>query len=271
MFRLLKTLPLTLALAVLSFFTTSCTSSNTQARFVNAIADTPDYGGNLDIEVNGTKEFSSVAFSSVEPTSGYASIPSGNVTIKGFQPGNTTTPVFSFPVNTGLSAGSQYTLVATGTDTGNNGSNVFVMAVADNNTAPANASVNFRLINASPSTPVNGVDVYFIPCSGQNICSQPPTNGCSAANDCISGITYRNTPALLTLSYNSLGFGWQMFVTPSGNPTQFILFQNIGNFGSATEGAICTFVLKDETPGGTMSQSPVVLQDLNAAGCTATP
>ena len=63
MFRLLKALPLTLALAALSFFATSCgSSSSAHARFVNAIRNTAVYGTALMSKSTQRKIFTDVAF-----------------------------------------------------------------------------------------------------------------------------------------------------------------------------------------------------------------
>ena len=63
MLRLLKALPLTLAIVAVSIVATSCSSNNgTKARFVNAIENTFQYGGALDVEVNGTQQFTNVQF-----------------------------------------------------------------------------------------------------------------------------------------------------------------------------------------------------------------
>jgi len=59
MLRLLRALPLALALAALSLFVSSCGSSNSsQIRFVNAIRDAAP----LDIEVNSSKIFTNITF-----------------------------------------------------------------------------------------------------------------------------------------------------------------------------------------------------------------
>ena len=104
MSRLLKALPLALALAALSIFAASCGSSSpAQVRFVHAISDGPA----MDVNVNGTAEFLSLSFLGVQPNQpGYTSVPSGGDTIQGFLTG-TTTPVFSATAN--LSASQQYT------------------------------------------------------------------------------------------------------------------------------------------------------------------
>src|SRR5450759_1519197 len=89
MFRLLKALPLTLALATLSLFAASCGSSNqSQIRVVHAIPDGPA----LDVDVNGTKiTTAALAFVGLQPTPpAYTKVPSGSVTIQAFDTNTTT-------------------------------------------------------------------------------------------------------------------------------------------------------------------------------------
>jgi hypothetical protein len=260
MLRVLKALPLTLALASLSFFATSCGTTTTQVRFVNAIPDTLDYGGGngaLDLQFNGTTQFSNIPFLNASGST-YKTVPAGSDTIKGFEAGSTT-QVFSQTLS--LNSGKQYTVVATGS-AANGGSNVVLLTPADINTAPANGTVNFRVINASPSGPNGGraaVDVYILPTP----CVLGST-GCTAA---ISALAYQNTSSYVPLSFNSVGNGWQLIVTVAGNTTP-IINASIGNFGSASIGAICTLVLTDQQNVQIMNTTPIVLQDLNASGCT---
>jgi len=258
MLRWLKVLPLALVIVTLIIVTSSCSTSgsSTQARFVNAIADTQAYNNSgLDVQVNGTKDFTNVTFP-VPASSNYTSIPAGNDTIEGLQY-NSTTEVFSNS-NVNLSGGKQYTLVATGSAAST--SSVVILDPADNNTAPANGSVNFRVINASsfgPSGDGGAVDVYILP-------TGTTTNSCSAPN-CIPALAYQSTSGYMTLPYNSNGNGWQLIVTRSaGNSTPYFNFA-IANFGSVSEGAICTLVLTDQQNGSAMSTLPVQLNDLN--GC----
>src|SRR5258708_26368670 len=87
MFRLLKALALTLALAALSFFATSCgSSSQSQVRVVHAIPHAPA----VDINVNGTKVITNLAFDSFQPASGYLKVKAGRDTVPVF--GTRTTP-----------------------------------------------------------------------------------------------------------------------------------------------------------------------------------
>lgn len=258
MLRLFKALPLTLALASLSIFATSCSTSNTRVRFVNAIADTQDYGNaGLDIEFNGTKEFTNIPFPNVSAST-YTSVPAGNVKIEGLET-NTTTVVFNNQT-VSLSGGSEYTVVATGS-AANGGSNVVLLTPIDTNTAPANGRVNFRVINASPNSGA-AVDVYLLP--NPNPC-QPGSSGCTPT---IAALSYQQTSSYVNLPFNSEGSSWQMIVTVAGNPNADYLNTTIGGFGSASEGAICTLVLTDQQNGSQMSAIPIALQDLNASGCT---
>ena len=255
MLRWLKALPLTLAIAALSLVATSCSTTSTQARFVNAIQDTDDYGGQnaaLDVDVNNTKVFTDYTFATAVSSS-YKGIPSGSVTVEGFEY-NTTTEVFD-NTNVGLNSGTQYTLVATGFATGTNGANVVLLTPTDNNTEPANGSVSFRVINASPSGPTS-VDVWIEPA--------PFTAGQLSGTAQIPNVSYRSATNYYTTSFNSNGGGFLLFVTASGNTSElYINGQSIPQFGGASEGAIRTIVLTDVANGSTMNSLAVVLNDLN--------
>ena len=86
MFRLLKALPAALALAALGIFAASCGSSGSvQIRFVNAIQDTAQYGTAFDVNINGAKKFSAVAFQGFQPPSGYTTVAAGGTQSKGFK------------------------------------------------------------------------------------------------------------------------------------------------------------------------------------------
>ena len=247
MFRLLKALPLTLALAALSFFAASCGSgSSAHARFVNAIQNTAVYGNGLDVEVNGTKDFTDVTFPNASAST-YTSIASGSDTILGVQTG-TTTQVFSD--TTSLSSGNQYTLVATGFASGSGG-NVVLLSVSDNNTAPAAGNVEFRVIDASPSGP-SAVDVYI---------EAEPFTGNLTPPATISSLAYQAASSYVTIPWNSGGGGWVLFVTPAGSTTP--IFSQTFNFGSQTTAAIRTLVLTDVANGNSMNQAFLELNDLN--------
>jgi hypothetical protein len=258
MLRLFKALPLTLAIAALSLVATGCGSSNTQARFVNAIPDTNDYGtgiGGLDVEVNGTKEFSNVAFGTASAST-YVGIPAGSDTIEGLEY-NTSTEVFD-EQNVRLTSGTQYTLVATGFATGTNGNNVIFLNPTDNNTEPADGKVSFRVINASPSGPAE-VDVWIVPA---------PLNPPLPTSPSIPSLAYKAASTYFTTNYNSGGGGFLIYVAvagTAGNGPFIISGQSIPQLGGVSEGSIRTIVLYDikngTTPG--MNSQALVMPDLN--------
>src|ERR1700732_571856 len=246
MSRWLKALPPTLALAALSIFATSCGSGGSaQARFVNTIPNTAVYGNALDVEVNGTKKFGPVTFPNASAST-YTSVASGNDTILGLQTG-TTTQVFSDTTN--LSSGKQYTLVATGTASGSGGF-VALLSISDINTAPAAGNVEFRSINASPSS-LSAVDVYI---------EAEPFTG-NLTSPAISALAYTQASSYVTIPWNSGGGGWVVFVTPAGSTTP--IFSQTFNFGGQTTTAIRTLVLTDVQGGGAMNLAFLELNDLN--------
>ncbi len=248
--RVLKALPLALAIAALiafAAFAAGCGSSNSQARFVNAISDSSP----LDIEFNGTKLFTDLQVNAASGST-YVSVPSGNDTIAGFATGSTSNGAFT--TNATLNSGSQYTLVATGLIAGS----VTILNPVDQLTEPANGSVNFRVINASQFGPLGdgaAVDIYILP--------EPIVGGLSSQNITISDLAYQGTSSYITLPFNPTtvsGFNYEMFVTVTGSTTPVFTFGL--NAGSVSLGTIRTLILTDTT-GGEMSDQPIVLSDLN--------
>jgi hypothetical protein len=263
MLRLSKVVPLTMALAILALATLTifvgCTSGNsTQARFVNVISDDKQ---SLDIEFNGTKAFNDILFPGFSAST-YASVPAGSDKIQGFVTGSTTNPVFTETSPVSFSSGSQYTVVATGQLAGT----VIILAPVDNNTAPANGSVNFSVINASLGGP-GSVDVYILQDSapGTNCFGTPPCPPTiTALPSPLSSITpYTASP--VTLPYNSLGFGYTLYVTTAGQTNPLPGFNGGYSFdaGGISVGSVRTIVLYDESGGGQMSAQPIVLSNVN--------
>jgi hypothetical protein len=260
--RWLKALPLALALAALSIVATSCGSSNAQVRFVNAIQNTQvydpsDISGALNVEFNGTTQFSDVTFPSASAST-YKGVPAGSPTIEGIDNASSSTVVFTQASPVSLSAGQEYTMVATGLG-GGNGSNVDLEAFPDSNTISAgNGNVEFRVINASYYGPYGGrgaVDVYIQPgpftCGTQILGTQQ-----------ISGLAYPNPSLYVTLPWNSGGGGWEVCVTAAGTLDQIVSWPL--NFGSQNTEAIRTLVLTDVVNGNSMDTTlRVVLNDLN--------
>ncbi len=254
MLRVLKALPLTLAIAPLFLFT-NCGSSNSQGRFVNAISDDTQQ---LDIDFNGTKTFPGVGAFPAVSGSTYVNIPSGSDMVTGYVTGTTTNPAFgptTSPVS--FASGSGYTIVATGFLNGT----VTLLAPTDNNTEPADGNVAFRVIDASTNGP-NGcsscaVDVWILP-NGNNLF---PTNTAPT----ISNLSSPAAPstavsAYVTIPYNSNGQGYGLFVAPHGSTNSLFNGTTI-SVGSLSVGSIRTIVLVNS--GNTISSNPLVLTDLN--------
>ncbi len=265
--RLLKALPLTLAIAALIVFATfaaSCGSNNSQARFVDAISDDTT---TLDIYFNGTKTFGLTNDFPTDSGSTYVSIPTGSDKIQGFASGTTTNPVFSVTSPISFNSGSQYTVVATGLLAGT----VNIVAPVDTNTEPAVGVVNFRVIDASPAG-VGAVDVYIIPniAAGTPSCTLGVTCPAPAISDVSSPLS-STTPysGYVNVNYNSLGnFGYTMYVTPTGQTTPVQNWNGgyqLAEVGSVSVGSIRTIVLVDNPGGNTgmSDQGTIVLSDLN--------
>lgn len=247
MFRLLKALPLTLALAALSIFATSCGSGGqAQVRVVHAISNGPA----LDIDVNTTKVATDIAFGGVQPTPpAYTKVASGSVTIQAFDTGTTTNPIFGTNgVTASLNGSTQYTVVAAGFASATTGINVpTALQITDNNSAPMSGNVEFRIIHASPSAP-GTVDVFIVP-PGTDITSPDVTPK-------ISGLTYQQASS----PYTSVAAAtYSVIVTASGTKQPPIISQD---FALPTPGMIRTLVLVDNAGGGN-PPSWLELVDLN--------
>jgi len=246
MFRLLKALPLTLALAALSIFATSCgSSSQSQVRVVHAIPDAPP----LDVDINGTKITTApLAFGGFQPASGYTKVSSGSVTIQAFDTGTTINPIFGTNgVTASLSGSSQYTIVLAGFLTGTGTNALAALQITDNNTAPSSGNVEFRIINASPSVVPGGtVDVYIVPPGTDINQVNPPT---------IQGLAYQQA----SNPYTSLAAAtYSVIVTSSGTKQEIIFPQDY----TLVAGQIRTLVLVDNAGGGN-PPSWLELVDLN--------
>ncbi|MGA9901352.1 MAG: DUF4397 domain-containing protein [Terriglobales bacterium] len=248
MFRCLKALSLTLALAALSLFAGSCgNNGSAQIRFVHAIQDAPA----LDIDVNGTQKFNNISFLGVLPNQpGYTTVPSGTDTLAGLVAGSTT-QVFSSTV--GWSSATSYTVIGTGfSKTGMNGSNVVLLSIPDHIPTPPADDVEFRVIHASPSGP-GTVDVYIKlnPSTGPTL---PVT---------IPGLAYTQSSSYININFNPnsnpIPPGYTVYVTASGSTTPIITQQVF----PANAGAARTFILTDVQGGNSMSTSLLELSDLH--------
>jgi len=175
-------------------------------------------------------------------------VTSGSNAIQGFLTGSKTTQVFSN--SAGFGSGTQYTLVATGfSQTGVNGSNVVLLSITDNNSAPPSGDVSFRVIHASPSGPLVDVYIQLNPSPGP---LQPAS---------ISGLAYTQGSRYVSISFNPNNDptppGYTVYVTPSGSTTPIFSEAIYPN----NAGAIRTLVLTDVQNGTAMQQSFLELSD----------
>jgi uncharacterized protein DUF4397 len=253
MFHLLKPVPLTVVIAALSIITTGCATNSAQGRFFNALQNTNAYGGPnaaIDVEVNQVKVFSGLAFAT--PSSTYTNMASGNDTFEGFESSSSdTVPVFN-NLTGNLTGGGQYTLIVAGLSGGSGPFAPTLIYQHDNNDVPPANMAEFRVINASPDSPPS-VDVWIIPeptGGPSGTCSSQSTNNCP-----ISALAYTNISPYKTFQAVSGGFG--LFVTLHGS-TSLVARTVV----PGTAGSITTVVLVDNQNGSSMSQTPVILEDL---------
>jgi hypothetical protein len=237
MFRMLRTLPFTLALATLSVFTAGCgSSSGTKFRLVNAIPDVPQQQA-VDVQIDG-KVVGTVSLGGVAPaSSGYLSVASGSRHLQLFRTGQTTGPYFDGNIT--FNSGSN-TVVATGSVINNT---IVAPLFADNATAPTSSNAQLRIIQASPEGFGNQpVDVYIV----------APGAGLNPTPD-IANVAYLAASAYKTFPAGT----YDLLLTETGFQSINIRISN----ASFTAGKNYTYVLVDVQNGGQMSQNPVVLND----------
>lgn len=243
MFRLLKTLPIMLAIAALSLITTGCGSNQAQIRVVNTIPNS-----DLDVDFAGTKVVSSISYGNIQPTTPpaqYLSVASGTDIIQAYVADSTTNPIFGQTgISTPLGGSNQYTVVLYGSLAGTNNATAFV--VRDNNTVPTTGDVEFRVINASYST-TEPVDVYFV----------PPTQGIGGLSPQISGLGQTQGSSYQSLTYPGTA-GIEVVVTSHGSTEPIFSVPY-----DPPTGAIFTLVLYDNQNGSAMNLTPLVLQDID--------
>ncbi|HSZ63874.1 MAG TPA: DUF4397 domain-containing protein [Terriglobales bacterium] len=257
MSRLLKPLPLTVAIAILTIITAGCATNSAKGRFLNALQNTNAYGGGngaIDVYINQTKIFSNLSFAT--PSSTYMNIATGNDTFEGYESSsNDTVPVFN-NLTANLTGGDQYTLIAAGLSGGSGAFAPQLIYQHDENVVPAANKLEFRVINASPNSPTS-VDVWIIPeptTGPEGTCVSQATGNCP-----ISGLTYASptnvSPYLTFTAVQGGNFG--LFVT-FHNSTSLIAETTL----PGSSGSITTIVLVDKANGSFMSPTPVILQDL---------
>jgi hypothetical protein len=245
MFRLLKALPLTSAIAALSLFIGCGSGNNAQIRIINTI---PDAEGALDVDVNGNKITGStpVQFGTIFPaatsSATYASVPSGSDTIAAYVSGTTVNPLNLGTTN--LSASTEYTVVLQGNAATPNTPSV----LTDNNTAPTTNTLEYRVIYSSPwlSRNVGPVDVYII-----------PTGNALPTNPSIPGLTFGQGIYVQSLPYTA-GNTYTVVVTAHLNTNSVYVNQSY----PSGNGSITTLVLVDEPGGASFDTVPLAFSDL---------
>jgi Domain of unknown function (DUF4397) len=248
MFRLLKALPLTLAVAALSIIAIGCGSgSSAKVRVVNAI---PDASANLDININGTKDFTNVQFDAVYPTqttpASYVSVPSGSDTIEAFNTGTTSSPVVA-PTTASLSGSTQYTVLLG--NYLNKSPQAYLMT--DNNTVPTTGNVEIRVINGSAlaNAESTGIDVFIYQTG-----LQPP------GTPQISALPLGSASSYQSLTWES---SYHIDVYITNIPAKQLSFDLPQGGSSGTAGQITTLVIMDNPGGASIDPFPLVMVDLN--------
>ncbi|MFY9559870.1 MAG: DUF4397 domain-containing protein [Terriglobales bacterium] len=231
MFRMLKILPLLLALGTLGVFTTSCGTGHSKVRLVHASPDAP----NVDVAVDGKTVVTDLAFGGVSPASDYLTVTAGTRKVEVRTTGTTTDLI-----NSNVSFGSQkaYTVLASGFL-----ANIAAIVLTDDNSAPANGNFKLRIVHVSPSGPAS-VDVYVVP-PGTDITGVTPT---------ISSLAYGQASGYQTAAAAST----EVIITAAGNKTAII-----DQTYNLTAGQVRTLVVLDNAPGGSVNPIPLELPDLN--------
>lgn len=245
MVRLLKALSLALALVTLAtmiIVTSSCNSNGVaQIRVINAVPDAP---ASLDIEFNGAKAITGLAYDSVYPAPTtpptYFGETAGIGTIEAFYHGQTT-PILD-STNTTLTGGDQYTVLFAGVATV-----PAAYLISDNNATPSANTVKFRVINGSASSIQQypqGFDIYILP-PGQPISGIPTITGLTLGQSGQGYVTF-NYLSSYTVWVTAHKSTLPLFDTtyPQNNPQ------------------ITTLVIMDESNGSGVSSTMLELIDV---------
>jgi len=244
----LKALPFVLTLAAAVLMTVSCGSNSrpsnlAQIRVLNAVSDGPT----LDIAVNGSKIFTALAFRDIQPATTpvtYVNVGAGSAFMQGFSTGSVVNPIA--PIGTiQLTTSKQYTVIAVGPELNDSPP----LLVADDNTPPMGSDVNIRMINASPGSPIGGVDVYIVPPTVTDLTQYTPQ---------VTALGNAQPSTYVSLPY--LAGGYNVIVTQAGFKSPALITQPV----AANASSITTLVIVDNLGGlNGMSTTPIVLNDLN--------
>lgn len=116
-------------------------SGEARVRVVHASPDAPA----VDVWVNGTRAFTSVAFNQV---TGYAALPAGTYNVKVEPAGANGAGPFVVDANLTLAGATDYSVVAT-----DNLSELTPVVLVDDNASPAAGSARIRFFHGSPDAP----------------------------------------------------------------------------------------------------------------------
>ena len=225
----MKNSKLLLLAAMASFlFTIGCGSdAPARLRVVHASPDAP----NVDVYVDSNVVAQNVPYATA---SQYLDASSGTHTIK-ITPAGSTTAVTSLSQN--FSSKTDYTALAVG-----DVSNISILALQDDNTAPASGQIKLRVVHASPSA--GPVDIY-VTAPGTDINTETPT---------LTNVRFKGVSQYLAVPAGS----YEVRVTPTGTKIVAIDSGTV----ALSAGQIRTAVALDAAGGGTPLQA-IVLADLN--------
>jgi hypothetical protein len=194
---------------------------------VHASPDAP----NVDVYVDSNVVAQNVPYATA---SQYLDASSGTHTIK-ITPAGSTTAVTSVSQN--FTSKTDYTALAVG-----DVSNISILALQDDNTAPASGQIKLRVVHASPSA--GPVDIY-VTAPGTDINTETPT---------LTNVPFKGVSQYLAVPAGS----YEVRVTPTGTKVVAIDSGTV----ALTAGQIRTAVALDAAGGGTPLQA-IVLADLN--------
>ena len=237
MLRSLRLLPLALALVTFGMFAISCGGSHASMRFVHASPDAP----NVDVLVDGKTVATNLPFASVSPGTGYLTITAGGRLVEVRTTG-TATDWVNAP-NVSFSSHLQYTVFFTGLVKANPPTQT-ISLVTDDNSAPQAGNIKLRVFHASPSGPTH-LDIYIV-APGTDITNLSPA---------ISALAYQQASSYQSVAPASN----EVIMTATGTKTPRPIDQTY----TLTAGQIRTLVVLDIPGGGTISPTPLVLDDLN--------
>ena len=247
MFRMARFFLLSLSLVAFGVFATSCGEDHSQVRFVHASPGTADTDPpSLDILVDGKAQATGLTFLGLAPTTGYGTVTAGNRRAEARITGATTDVINSI---VSFASKKAYTVLLVGKTDPAPGDIAFLQKT-DDNSAPASGRVKLRVIHAAPDGPgllAGHLDIYIVP-PGTDITNMTPT---------ISALPYQQAS-----NYQSAAAGpIEVIVTATGDPDKIRLIDD-PNF-VLTAGQIRTLVTVDDSAGDKMSDTLLVLSDLN--------